>query len=462
MATGSEPSKQPPQVVGPWALTERLGQGGNAVVYKATRDGIDYVALKVIKTQKADREPYKRFAREVNFLSGLTIEDGVLPLIEANIPDEPAKDNPAWLAMPIAQPIRLALAEESLETIVDAVATIADTLARLAARGIAHRDIKPGNLYCLDGRWLVGDFGLIDIPDLEQLTLQGRPLGPAHFTAHELIVSPESADARRADVYSLGKTLWVLATEERYPPEGHQAKENTGFGISDMRPHPHAAQLDSLIDSMTQLRPELRPTMNQVARDLRGWLRMTTEQPGLNIDDIRARVRARLQPELDELDVQGHRTQQAEAARTRILHLIDPLNLELKGIHPKADIDRRYDEECGGLLRSQPTLDRVPSVYNWYTVSWIETGPGPQPLQLKFGYGIELDTEGNITVRAVIICGYKGIMGDNFFWLSNDRTAPVGSIEAEQDMQSAAEDLFLQFPAALEFFHGHLPGARQP
>jgi hypothetical protein len=48
---------------------------------------------------------------------------------------------------------------------------VADTLARLVEElGLGYRDIKPRNLYELDGRWLVGDFGLVDVPNAEELT----------------------------------------------------------------------------------------------------------------------------------------------------------------------------------------------------------------------------------------------------------------------------------------------------
>ena len=57
--------------------------------------------------------------------------------------------------MPIATPIANALAEAPLETIVVALAEIAETMARLAERSVGHRDIKPGNLYELNGRWLI-------------------------------------------------------------------------------------------------------------------------------------------------------------------------------------------------------------------------------------------------------------------------------------------------------------------
>src|SRR5262249_14157198 len=160
------------------------------------------------------------------------------------VPDKPTPENQAWLAMPVATPIKDALMGKPIETVVEAIAEIAQTLAKLAdQRGITHRDIKPGNLYCYEGRWLVGDFGLVDLPDKNDLTRQGRPLGPAHYTAYELVADPTIPDTRPADVYSIGKTLWVLGTEQAYPPDGHQAAAVTGFGIADLRPYQHAELL---------------------------------------------------------------------------------------------------------------------------------------------------------------------------------------------------------------------------
>ena len=139
--------------------------------------------------------------------------------------------------MPVVTPIADALREAALEEVVAALAEIASTLARLRAdHNVAHRDLKPGNLYFSEDKWLVGDFGLIALPNVAELTRNSRRLGPAHYTAYELILDPAGADPFPADVYSLGKTLWVLATGLGFPPEGHQPAGTRSYSINDLRP----------------------------------------------------------------------------------------------------------------------------------------------------------------------------------------------------------------------------------
>lgn len=56
-----------------------------------------------------------------------------------------------------------------------------------------------------------------------------------------MILHPATADPHPADIYSLGKTLWVLATGLAFPPEGNQPVGTRSCGIGDFRPHPQAA-----------------------------------------------------------------------------------------------------------------------------------------------------------------------------------------------------------------------------
>jgi serine/threonine protein kinase len=155
------------------------------------------VALKLINTTKVEREPYQRFVGEIGFLREHQDIPGLLPLLDAHLPDQPDNSDQPWLAMPIATPIAQALEGRPLADVVAAAAAIAGTLARLQHEsGIAHRDIKPGNLYELDGRWLIGDFGLIAVPDAKSLTQDGRQVGPAPL--HGLRDDPEPGDRRSA------------------------------------------------------------------------------------------------------------------------------------------------------------------------------------------------------------------------------------------------------------------------
>jgi len=145
-----------------------------------------------------NREPYQRFVTEIRTLQSLGAYAGVLPVIDARIPDEPSPDDQPWLVMKIARPQREALADKDLPAVVSVVGTIASTLARLEAEHrLAHRDIKPANLYELGGEAAIGDFGLVALPDRTGLTKQGKALGPVNFTplgeAHRV---PGRAQAR--------------------------------------------------------------------------------------------------------------------------------------------------------------------------------------------------------------------------------------------------------------------------
>src|SRR5207342_2969107 len=89
------------------------------------------------------------------------------------------------------------------------------------ARGLVHRDIKPGNvLIGKDGQVKVVDFGIARAVSEAQVTLPGTTLGSVHY------FSPEQARGEPAtessDIYSLGIVLYELLTGTR-PWEGDSA-----------------------------------------------------------------------------------------------------------------------------------------------------------------------------------------------------------------------------------------------
>lgn len=256
--------------LGPYVLRAKIGEGGNATVWRASGpDG--EVAVKVLKATRPG-EPLDRFRREVAEQLALADVPGVLPLLDAEIPSD--GDGLAWLAMPLATRVDKALGDAPpVDVIVDLLATVAEVLATLHKRGLAHRDIKPANLYrTADGAWAVGDFGLVDVPDAEPLTTGLKGLGPRNFIAPEMLMHPDRAEGPPADVYSLAKTAWVLLTRQRVPPPGEHRLDVPALQLGGYVDHPRARELDVLIAAMTRHEPSRRPSMDRVAGELRAWL----------------------------------------------------------------------------------------------------------------------------------------------------------------------------------------------
>lgn len=441
------------RTLGPWQLHELLGKGGNAEVYRATDDNGREVALKVIKTRRADKEPYQRFVKEIETLRTLTDTTGVLALVDSHLPDVPSKADRPWLAMPVATLLNEALEDEPLEVVVEAVATIATTLARLHDDRISHRDVKPSNLYQLGGQWLVGDFGLVATPEPSGLTPPGHPLGPAHYTAYEMIAHSDIADPKPADVYSLAKALWVLATGQNYPPEGHQPAGTRRFEVNDFRPHPNAHLLDALIDRATRIHPESRPLMAEVAAELHRWLKLTPPEAAIDISDIRARFRAKVEASLAEEDIAEQREEQAHAAIRRLAELVAPLNRALLDLHPRAVVDGSPDEFTRNVVQTRAYGGSRQITFRYQRLSHITLEDGGRDFSLRFARCVELDDGGNLILHFAMLVGPTRTMGGvRFQWMPDTWEAPVGSIEAEAMLRAAVREAAPQLKDALVAF----------
>lgn len=101
---------------------------------------------------------------------------------------------------------------------------------------IVHRDIKPKNLYMLDGNLVLGDYGISSVLDA------GRDTGSTKIDRRTPGYSPHSSVVQREnDWYSLGYTIWTLYNGGRHPHQALINADDLSSVLAGGRPVPFAA-----------------------------------------------------------------------------------------------------------------------------------------------------------------------------------------------------------------------------
>jgi hypothetical protein len=437
--------------LGPYELIAKLPGGGNADVFVGAREGSSEVAIKQLRAEPGS-EPWRRFVQEVRVVEALGDFAGVLPILESYVPDDPQVDDRAWYAMPRAERADAALGGAGLESVVGAVASFADTLARLHELDHHHRDIKPANLYRLDGQWLIGDFGLVDVPDAEAITKAGKKFGPANFLPYELIRNADTAAGGPVDVYELAKTLWVLAVGEPFAPLGPQPADGGRFTLDRITGHPLAPELDGLIESSTRTDPTLRPPMAQVAADLRAWTEIYERRERGEDDDAlgdaTAELRAAFADDLTSGELQERRVAEARRRITVLGYGIEQLANEIGDGLPGAVGVTNYNETAMASLtrfRVDQTPDPVMTGMHAVIVRLKRNGFLPE---LLLAVAAELEADGRLPIRAGVFIDFPQLdagESERVF----ESSALVESIETENAVQESIAALRAAAPVWL-------------
>jgi Tol biopolymer transport system component/predicted Ser/Thr protein kinase len=208
-----------------YRITEKLGQGGMGVVYRAEDSKLKRsVALKVLPPEKvADPERKRRFVQEARAASALNHPNIV------TVHDIDQADGVDFITMEYVEGKTLdgLIGRKGLklnEALKYAI-QIADALAKAHSAGIIHRDLKPGNvMVTADGRVKVLDFGLAKLTeaaagpeDSTRTEQQSTELGVIVGTA--AYMSPEQAEGKRvdarSDIFSFGSLLYEMLTGRR-------------------------------------------------------------------------------------------------------------------------------------------------------------------------------------------------------------------------------------------------------
>src|SRR5882672_10462828 len=132
--------------VGPYRITDRLGQGGMATVYRAYHANLDrYVALKVLHPAfKEDASFLARFRREAQIVAKLE-HPNIVPIYDYN-----EHNGEPYLVMKFIEgetlKARLTRQPLTLEEALSTMTAVGQALTYAHERGVLHRDVKPSNI----------------------------------------------------------------------------------------------------------------------------------------------------------------------------------------------------------------------------------------------------------------------------------------------------------------------------
>ena len=198
-------------------LLEKLGEGGMGTVYKARHQRLKrLVAIKILRPSLAqDPQRIARFKREMKAVGQLDHAHIVRAM------DAGEAEGRHYLVMEYVEGLDLSKIVDRIGplAVADACEIVRQVAVGLRAadeRGLIHRDIKPSNLMLApDGQVKIFDLGLAvfetDRSADGETTAAGQIMGTPDYIAPEQIHDAHSVDAR-ADIYSLGCTLYKLLT----------------------------------------------------------------------------------------------------------------------------------------------------------------------------------------------------------------------------------------------------------
>jgi len=195
-----------------------LGRGGNGAVYEVqlvddNRHVVTYpVVAKFFEYDGVEKDKrYSRFKNETEKLSMLKEINGVIKIIDMHCPDEiPKSKDTAWYLMPKAEEYKFNRRRAIYQKLNDML-SLAYTLKQLHEMGLAHRDIKPGNILILNENIVISDFGLVWSLEDERLTERDEKIGPYKIIPPELEhVQPDlNLNFKPSDIYLFAKVLWM-------------------------------------------------------------------------------------------------------------------------------------------------------------------------------------------------------------------------------------------------------------
>jgi eukaryotic-like serine/threonine-protein kinase len=198
-----------------YQILQKLGKGSMGVVFKAKQISVDrVVAIKILLDPLAQNKEFiKRFEREAMIAAKLS-HNNVVNAIDAGQIDDHYYFVMEYVEGPTIKDYLDKNKTFEEKEALRIVLAIADALKHAAGRGLIHRDIKPENVILTkQGDVKLADLGLARLTDDEKwgLSEAGMAIGTPYYISPEQVRGETKIDIR-ADIYSLGATLYHMVT----------------------------------------------------------------------------------------------------------------------------------------------------------------------------------------------------------------------------------------------------------
>ncbi len=227
-----------------WKLEGLLGTGGMAAVYAATHRNGSHAALKIMHRElSSDPVIRERFLRE-GYVANKVDHPGRVAILD----DDVTETDEPFLVMELldGETVQQLWKRKGRKLDIGEALWIAsevlDALAAFHDQGIVHRDLKPANVFMTNaGQVKILDYGVARVTQAgTDRTRAGTALGTPSFMAPEQAMGLTDAIDGRADVFSMGATLYALLSGQRL----HQGRsDNEAFILAATTPAPSHARV---------------------------------------------------------------------------------------------------------------------------------------------------------------------------------------------------------------------------
>jgi serine/threonine-protein kinase len=196
--------------LGRYRLLRELGRGAMGVVYLAEDDALQrQVAIKTLLLPGDDEDSQReaRFRQEAKAAGGLNHPNVI------TVHDFGREGNWLYIAMELLQGVelrdRMGQGALPIDEALHIAEQVASGLAAAHARGVVHRDVKPGNIMVMPGGHVkIMDFGIARMQASDVRTQSGTMMGSPKYMSPEQ-VGGHSVD-HRSDIFSLGSVLYEM------------------------------------------------------------------------------------------------------------------------------------------------------------------------------------------------------------------------------------------------------------